>query len=1457
MDNVTTLGDSAFSGCANLSSVSMNNVTTLGDSAFSGCANLLSVFMEKLSTVKTNSFSGCVELTTLQSSVLEHIEDGSFDGTKIKSIALGKNVTIIPTGAFRGATRLATVIAPNVTEIGDEAFVGCKSLKPTQIIPAIGKECQIEKIGTKAFKGCYTTGNIAIPTSVKYIGSDAFTTCGTAVFQINNPNVQWGSNSSDSYTGNVFVCYSNSTTSDMAKKYGFDTKSIDDNTKIIRLSSTTEKWQSPYFAKDYYTESEDNTSAWMQLLSKATGFTETDMALYGMDSVYVKKEDLGEYRPSFSQGNTPVAEKDFPFDFAGMRVGKQILFDKDGHINEDVFDELSATNDKLVLHPVLSAKTYLVRFFVNADKTTPITEKSGKVTGTNEDKAYFSDKDRFAAYSKYTYSDKEFSLTDEAGNGFSPVRTGYTFTGWDKGFVFPAFTKGNLDLVAKWTENTYTATFSYDSKSVTLKYTYKEDLSEIANQQVDKFPNPGYDFLGWKVGTQDLQTGKYQYASDVTVSPVFKAHDYKITFIDKNPLDDNEVSYKYGTYDVDHMTELPKPERKGFVFDGWLYKNENSTRWNINRETAFSVFSLQDISLAAVWKPLEYDLVFQNVEEFSRSFPTKHTFTKDTSLPTLEKAGYQFCGYTGNGLVDVKQINKGVSPDEGDTFYLTPHFEPLKYVITYQGRQIKEYTIEDEVLIQLTKPTDPYKDCIGWSIGEGTLPEQEGFVVIAKGNYGNKEITPVWKDHEVEVELDANGGEFLADYKNATRRDGKMYVKHIYNGSESLPQDSKVVKRKGYALVGWDTKSCFSIPTGKRDPFSRTNTVTMNAIWEAKPYTYTFSYKIESDLEKQERIEASYDGEITVPESSIASKRGHDLVGWETTYEGEHIVYIPGSTIKVSLADDILFSAVWKPRTLNYSFDALGGTWTAIPNNGQISFGELYDFVPANESVSRSGYICVGFRTSTGRIIHNGNDVRETEDFTIYPIWVATASDGTPEVKEDETLVIPKDEKVINLDDVKLQIDENVNVWYKKLTYTGPLYEQLSPFAQKIYLGLVNYYQGGKHFEEPFFCSITKTDEINTEQKAILEVSHVFTAFFIEHKELDWIGSASYKIDTTKNNFQLCISPFLSYDETLIRKTYALIDSSSAYTDLLATTGIIDSDDDATKATKIMLTVTKYVSYTESKNADGTYDNQYRNAAYLVFSNPKKDAVCAGYVSLYTKLCDYYGLESIYVHGKQSEYHAWAYVKIKETNKWYMVDPTFYDTNPSNKYLLAGKQEFDADREDLTFCQPNTIALCDYLPLSQTSYWEDTKKTQSDTPKIETPVDKSAKKVTISGVTYVISGKESSVIGIDCKKKEIVVKNSVSLDGVNYPVTTICSNALKNGRAKKLTIGSNVKIIQKNSFVRCKQLKTIKVSGKKLKFVKKAYKNCANRVKIKAPKSCRTKYKKLFKTSGLKKPLVK
>ena len=133
-----------------------------------------------------------------------------------------------------------------------------------------------------------------------------------------------------------------------------------------------------------------------------------------------------------------------------------------------------------------------------------------------------------------------------------------------------------------------------------------------------------------------------------------------------------------------------------------------------------------------------------------------------------------------------------------------------------------------------------------------------------------------------------------------------------------------------------------------------------------------------------------------------------------------------------------------------------------------------------------------------------------------------------------------------------------------------------------------------------------------------------------------------------------------------------------------------------------------------------------------------------------------------------------------------------------------------------------------------------------------------------TGTTYTVTqtGKKAEVeytAPKAGKKGTVTIPNTVTINGVDYKVTSIASNAFKgNGKVKKIVVSGNIDSIGNNAFKNCKNLKVITIKSKKLNkksISKNAFKGISKKVVIKVPKNKKKAYKKLFRSKGLNKSI--
>ncbi len=147
---VTSIGDSAFQDCSELTSVAiLNSVTNIGNYAFSRCSNLKTVTIPRgVKRIAEYTFQDCAEL---------------------KSVVLPSTITEIGEAAFAGCTSLPSIsLSEGVKDIGASAFCGCSEIESFKIPNSV------TNIGEQAFANCSQLQTINIPDAVVHVGWGAF-----------------------------------------------------------------------------------------------------------------------------------------------------------------------------------------------------------------------------------------------------------------------------------------------------------------------------------------------------------------------------------------------------------------------------------------------------------------------------------------------------------------------------------------------------------------------------------------------------------------------------------------------------------------------------------------------------------------------------------------------------------------------------------------------------------------------------------------------------------------------------------------------------------------------------------------------------------------------------------------------------------------------------------------------------------------------------------------------------------------------------------------------------------------------------------------------------------------------------------------------------------------------------------------------------------------------------------
>ncbi len=183
--NIDYVASDAFAYSA-IKTLTLNEgLERIGDSAFYGCRNLTSVTIpSSVQIILERAFAGCDSLTSLnvaEGNATYHSDGNCIIETDNELLYIGCGGSVIPTdgtvtriynNAFYDCDNLDSITIPNtITEIGYQAFSDCDALQSI-IIPD-----SVETIDAEAFMDCDNLASVVLGDGIIDLGSSVFAYC--------------------------------------------------------------------------------------------------------------------------------------------------------------------------------------------------------------------------------------------------------------------------------------------------------------------------------------------------------------------------------------------------------------------------------------------------------------------------------------------------------------------------------------------------------------------------------------------------------------------------------------------------------------------------------------------------------------------------------------------------------------------------------------------------------------------------------------------------------------------------------------------------------------------------------------------------------------------------------------------------------------------------------------------------------------------------------------------------------------------------------------------------------------------------------------------------------------------------------------------------------------------------------------------------------------------------------
>ena len=531
----------------------------------------------------------------------------------------------------------------------------------------------------------------------------------------------------------------------------------------------------------------------------------------------------------------------------------------------------------------------------------------------------------------------------------APTKTGYTFAGWDRE-IPDTMPAENVTIKAKWTVNQYTITFDTDGGSAIDPITqdYATAVTDPANPTKE-----GYTFAGWDKEIPDTMP-----AENVTIKANWTVNQYTITFETDGGSAVDAITQDYGTA----VTAPAAPTKEGYTFVGW------------NMEVP-ATMPAENVTIEAQWTVNQYTITFDTDGGSDVAAITQDYGTAVTTPAAPTKTGYTFAGW--DMEIPANMPAKDVT--------ITAKWTVNIYNVTLMDGDSVVETVKYTYGIATVLPTASEMTKEGYTFAGWYTAVEGGTKVteVAKGEIGAKTYYAKWTINSYTVTWDVNGEITTESYEY---------------GAEITKQADPT--KAGYDFVGWEAVD----ETGKTVDVPETvpaYSVTITAKWKVQNYNIRLNVG-KGTLPEGADPSVNKDYGETYGELPEPSRTGYTFDGWTV---GEEKVE---STTTVQSNAELV--ATWTPKQYTVTFNAgVGSLPEDTESTTTVTYDSAYGALP---TPTRTGYTFLGWYTipqSEAVQLAEGEEISEVtadtvmttaENHTLYAHWKINSYTITFEVGE-------------------------------------------------------------------------------------------------------------------------------------------------------------------------------------------------------------------------------------------------------------------------------------------------------------------------------------------------------------------------------------------------------------------------------------------------------------------------
>ena len=408
----------------------------------------------------------------------------------------------------------------------------------------------------------------------------------------------------------------------------------------------------------------------------------------------------------------------------------------------------------------------------------------------------------------------------------TPTRTGYTFLGWtgegittpQPNVTIPKGSTGDKTYIENWILTGYTITMDLNGGSGQEKMVYT-----ITDEEFE-LPTPtrnGYEFVGWTGERITTPQTSVKIPKGSTGNKAYTANwqviEYTITLVTNGGAVVSPIKYT-----VEDTFTLPYILRPGYEFAGWTLDGSGMLPF-----TPLIIYpgTTGDLHYKAEWRLAEYTITM-DLDGGSGQEKVVYTITdEDFEPPTPTRNGYEFVGWTGEGITTPQTSVKIPKGSTGNKAY-TANWQVIEYTITLVtngGAVVSpiKYTVEDTFTLPYI--LRPGYEFAGWTLdGSGQFPSTP--MIIPKGSTGDRIYKAEWR---------------VASYTITYVSHGKAYnwVQYTINNQVyfGTPEEDPSYYLPGYTFVGWKIDGVSGTPRTYMLPKGSYGNRTATMLWEPIP----------------------------------------------------------------------------------------------------------------------------------------------------------------------------------------------------------------------------------------------------------------------------------------------------------------------------------------------------------------------------------------------------------------------------------------------------------------------------------------------------------------------------------------------------------------------------------------------------------------------------------------------